>query len=164
MEKLFAEKECRLNSCVLVPLTGDDAPLAARALADIDPWRRAGYRSDKLLGYLLNDDPALSRYQVLVDKKHAGVICIRYPWLHGPYLELIGLFDGYQGRGLGRELMLWFEAQARGRARSLWLAVSTFNTSALRFYKRLGFAEVAALEKLTRDDGDEILMRKIISK
>jgi ribosomal protein S18 acetylase RimI-like enzyme len=94
-------------------------------------------------------------------EEEAGVISLRSPWLKGPYLELLAIFPMFQGRGIGTKLLHWMEQEAvHNGARNLWVCASTFNTAALRFYERYGFAQVAALPGLVDDNSDEILLRK----
>ena len=66
------------------------------------------------------------------------------------------------GRGIGRALMEWAEAEVFDRrcARNLFLLVSDFNTPARRFYERLGFAEVGRLPDYLVAGRDEIIVRK----
>ena len=92
------------------------------------------------------------------------MIVIQDPFLHGPYLKLLAIFPGFQGRKLGLRLLQWMEAEARRvEARQLWVCVSTFNTRARAFYERFGFEAVAVLDKLVSDASDEIFMRKRLS-
>ena len=132
----------------------------SRVLASVDPWRRLGYRSEQLFNYLVRHDPALKRYAVKVSDDTAGVVCVRFPWLIGPFNELLAIFDVHQGKGLGREVMNWMEQAYRPLARNLWTTVSSFNTRARQFYDSIGFSETAVLNDLVADGNDEILLRK----
>ena len=91
----------------------------------------------------------------------AGAMTVRWPWLHGPYLELLAVLPEAQGRGLGGALLGWLIAQVPS-SRNLWVAVSAFNTGARRFYARHGFVEVGTVPGLVRDGFDEILLRKAL--
>jgi ribosomal protein S18 acetylase RimI-like enzyme len=92
------------------------------------------------------------------------VIVVQDPFLHGPYLKLIGILPHFQGQSLGLRLLRWMESEARqAEARQLWLCVSTFNARARAFYERFGFEAVAILDKLASDASDELLMRKRLS-
>ena len=92
-------------------------------LARMDPWRTLRYTSNTLLAYLLRQDTALYRYAVVVPDTTIGVVCVRYPWLRGAYLELIGLEAAYQGLGVGREILRWVEGQARLAVPNVWVLV-----------------------------------------
>ena len=63
-----------------------------------------------------------------------------------------------------RTLAGWFEAEARGHFRNLWLCVSGFNTDAQRLYRAHGFERVATLDGLVREGDDELLMRKRLAR
>lgn len=160
----FAPVPHNLGPCELAPLAPPTAePLAAAlaaGLASIDPWKRLGYGQDALRSYLLRDDPALRRFAICAGGETAGALCVRSPWLRGPYLELLGLLPGFQGRGLGGAALAWFEAQARRTGPNAWVAVSAANGGARRFYARRGFWEIAPLPGLVAAGEDEILLRK----
>ena len=149
-----------LASCTLSSFEDEDAAEISRVLSSMDPWRRLGYRPDQLRSYLVREDPALKRYAVRVSGDSAGVLCVRHPWLLGPYNELLAVYPRFQGRSLGREVLGWMEEQYRATARNIWTTVSSFNTGARRFYAGMGFTEVAPLSDLIERGYDEILLRK----
>jgi ribosomal protein S18 acetylase RimI-like enzyme len=152
-----------LEGCTLTRgLSESDAAVLGEMLGGIDPWLSLGVSPKALAGYLLRDDPALTRYVVRVGdfEEIVGVICIRYPWLRGPYIELLGMSDGYQGRGLGGQVLRWAEAEARRESRNLWVVTSSFNHKARAFYRRHGFYEIGPLKGLVSNEVDEILFRK----
>ena len=84
---------------------------------------------------------------------------MRLNWLRGPHVQFLGILPAFQGGGIGALLLAWIEGQALGE-RNLWLTVSDFNREARAFYERHGFAVVAPLPGLVRDDRVELLMRK----
>lgn len=144
----------------LTPMTAELAETLGPAIAGIEPWSRIAYPAASMTLFLKMDDPALTRMAVLVDDTPAGVIAVRSPWLHGPYLQLLALLPPFQGQGSGAALLDWFERQAAPGRRWLWLCYSSFNTRAGDFYARHGFERVAPLPDLLADGLDEILMRK----
>lgn len=135
------------------PLTGTEPDHYAALLADIDPWRRLGYSAMALANYLDRPDPSLVR-MVMPGR---GLICLRSPWLKGPYIELLAVLPEAQGQGIGRALVDW--AASRGGA-NLWACVSGFNAPARAFYARMGFVEVAPLPGLVEAGETEILLRR----
>lgn len=157
----FVETTADLGDCrLLLGLADGEARRLAGLLAGMDPWHRLGIGESALSGYLLRPDPALRRYAVRVGGQLAGLICVRFPWLRGPFIELLGLGETFQGRGLGTRLLGWAEAEARRESKNLWVSASAFNAGARRFYRRHGFAEVAELEGLVSPGQAEILFRK----
>jgi GNAT superfamily N-acetyltransferase len=163
--KPFAESFYRLSRCQLRTSQEEEATVIGTQLAGMDPWKRLAYPAADLTRYLLGPDPALYRYTVLtLDGALAGVISVRYPWLRGPYLELLGLIVEHQGAGLGSELIEWFEQQARLVTNNAWVLVSAFNRKAYDFYRRHGFVEVGVIQELVRPGYDEILLRKVVTE
>jgi ribosomal protein S18 acetylase RimI-like enzyme len=157
----FAPEVHELGVCRLAPMDEAAAAHLGARMAAMDPWQRLGYAADRLLGYLGADSPALVRYRIDVGGELAGAMTVRWPWLHGPYLELLAVLPQAQGQGLGHALLGWLEAEA-GSSRNLWVVVSAFNPRARRFYARHGFVEVGTVPGLVRDGFDEVLLRKAI--
>ncbi len=161
IEQPFSKTSILLADCVLTrSLSTDDAELLSASFASSEPWLTLGVSNAGLKNYLLREDTNLYRYTVHVNNQLAGVICLRYPWLRGPYIELLGLIEIYRGHGLGTQLLNWAETEARYQSNNLWLVTSSFNQRALQFYSRHGFQSVGTLEGLVHPDYDEILLRK----
>ncbi len=146
---------------IIRPLHLGEARPLAEALAGMDPWGRLGFKPAVLTTYLEKRDGALSVYGIEIGGHLAGGMTLRYPWLKGPYLELLAVLPAYQKHGLGRLALEWAMARARhGGAGNLWACVSAFNTPARAFYHRLGFVETCQLDDLVRDGEAEMLLRK----
>ncbi|MBK8208600.1 MAG: GNAT family N-acetyltransferase [Rhodospirillales bacterium] len=145
----------------LLPLvdTSDAAAIAALLVVE-DPWRTLGYQEETVSRYLMRPDPALHRFRLMREGVLVGVLGIRYPWLRGPYIELIGVTPEARGFGLGGAVVTWIEEEARGEAANLWACVSESNADARRFYARRGFIEVAPIDDLVARGHAEILLRK----
>ena len=126
----------------------------------MDPWRTLESTPEALSGYLLRPDASLSRYGMYTDDQLAGVISIRYPWLRGPYIELLGVLDGFQGQGIGREVLEWVCDAAQPFAKNIWIAASGFNARALAIYQKLGFTPAGELPDLVKEGYMEYLLRK----
>lgn len=162
-QKAFSQSVVHLDSCQLsMPFTNGQAQAVAEMLARSEPWLSLKFSASALANYLLRDDPALRRYAISVDGDLAGVICVRYPWLRGPYIELLGLSPNHRGKGLGRQVLDWAEAEARREARNLWVLTSSFNHAALHFYESLGFNPIGPIQGLVSPEHDEILLRKCL--
>jgi diamine N-acetyltransferase len=131
----------------------------SRALALMDPWLKLDYKPEALAFYLLRADPALKRYSVTVTGKVSGVLSVRFPWLFGPFIELIALFDGSRGMGYGRQLIDWIIGYFPPSP-NLWATVSSFNLDAQVFYRSTGFEQITILEDLIKPGWHEILLRK----
>lgn len=156
----FSAESYRLSSCTLISLTANEAEPLSAQLATMNPWFSLGYNAEGLLRYLLRPDPALYRFAVRVGATAQGLVCVRYPWLRGPCLELLAVLAGQQRRGLGGEVMSWLQAQCPRTAPNIWTLTSSFNTGARAFYRSHGFTEVVSLPNLITSGSDEILLRK----
>lgn len=157
----FSRHRYRLESCTLERLLQWKEALAISAmLAAMDPWRTLGYSADQIARYMVRDDPGLFRYLVRVGDEPAGVIGVRYPWLRGATIEVIGVAATHQHAGLGSALVDWLVVHTRSEAENLWAVVSSFNSAARRFYAARGFVEVATLPDLICTGYAEILVRK----
>jgi GNAT superfamily N-acetyltransferase len=135
----------------------------AEMLAVSEPWASLEFSAASLASYLRRDDAALRQYLVSVDGNVAGVICVRHPWLRGPYIELLGISPDYRGKGIGKQVLSWVETEARLEAKNLWVLTSSFNHQALNFYQNLGFHPIGPIQGLVTPEHDEILLRKIIT-
>ncbi|MCY4105285.1 MAG: GNAT family N-acetyltransferase [Chloroflexi bacterium] len=81
-----------------------------------------------------------------------------------PYLRLIAVHPGEQGKGIGPLLLREAESWAREIQGSLTLLVSDFNHSAQRFYRREGYRETGRIPRLVLDDVDEIIYHKALEE
>lgn len=146
---------CRLQST----MTHEEARHISHLLAHMDPWLSLGFSAEALCNYLSRDDPALSRYRIFHDEELIGVLCIRYPWLRGPYIELLGLEPNYQGKGIAKQIIGWIEQRTMPHAKNIWIAASSFNTRALSAYEKYGFQHVGSVDDLVTDGKSEIILR-----
>jgi ribosomal protein S18 acetylase RimI-like enzyme len=162
MINVFAASEHLLGACSLRPLTAEMALAAADELANLDPWLTLGYKPESLAHYLQRADVSLHKFLIAAFGQPVGIVCCRYPWLFGPFLELLAVYPQFQGQGFGREILSWLENPEAFA--NLWTTVSAFNLRALNFYTKFGFAEVGLLTELVRAGFDEILLRKSVRK
>ncbi len=155
--------ECLDSAQLSKNLTEQQAIEIAEMLSISDPWKTLKFSTSTLVNYLMREDPSLRRYGVSDKGTLVGIICIRHPWLRGPYIELLGLFPSARGKGIGKKLIAWAETEARREAKNLWVIASSFNLQALNFYQRLGFYPIGTLQGLVTPEYDEILLRKSLS-
>lgn len=144
--------------------TPDEAALIGAGLAGIDPWARLGVSAATMTAFLGASNDIRRCFTILDDGRPAGTVAVMFPWLAGPYLNLLGLFAAYQGRGLGSVALDWLESEATiARARNCFLCVSAFNDRAIAFYKAAGYQQAGRLDDLVVEGEDELLMRKRLS-
>jgi diamine N-acetyltransferase len=152
---------CDLGRARLVALEPRVSASLAASIVAIPPWSVMSYPADAMARFLAASDGGASRYLVEVGGEEAGAVSVRFPWLKGPYLELVALLPRFQSQGIGASILAWFEQEGlRLGARNLWVCASSFNARALRFYGRHGFQPAATLPGLVADSYDEILLRK----
>ncbi|MDR3556193.1 MAG: GNAT family N-acetyltransferase [Syntrophobacteraceae bacterium] len=131
-------------------------------LCSMEPWLTMEYTPEAFEFYLLHADPALARHVVMIAGEVAGILSLRNPWLFGPLIELLALFDGFRNKGIGGTIVEW--VGKRYKAENLWVTVASFNLAALRFYKRAGFEKTATLENLIKPGWNEVLLRKRVGQ
>lgn len=160
----FEIKQYQLSGKItLEPLTPHQALQAGEQMARINPWSKIGIASEAIISYLDDLSPSATKLGIWYESRFAGVVCVRYPWLKGPYLELLGLFPAFQGQGIGSVVMDWFETQGRAaQSRNLWLLASDFNHAGIAFYERHGFTQITTLKDLSGEGIHDILMRKAL--
>lgn len=159
----FAADVYPLPPFTLRTLPPSEAERIGARLATMDPWKRLGYSAPALGRSLANPDPALNRFVIYDTEEMIGVVCVRFPWLRGPYLELLAIFSEAQGRGMGRAILTWLEEQARLTSSNIWALTSEFNHRARAFYRAGGFVEIAPLPGLVASETSEILLRKVLT-
>jgi GNAT superfamily N-acetyltransferase len=143
------------------PLRVEQAQRLAEAFAAIDPWASYPYPASALAQYFRATEPGAPRFALFLHGDLVGVLGLRVNWLRGPYVQFLGILPSFQRQGIGARVLAWVEAEARGaKERNLWVAASDFNTEAIRFYERHGFAPVASLDDLVREGRSEVLLRK----
>lgn len=146
------------------PMRVDVARALATAFSGIEPWSRYPFTADQLFAVLSQAGDGIDTMCIVNDGQPAGAAVIKRGWLTGSYLQFLGIVPDQTSRGLGAAFLIDWETRAQGRGeRNLWVATSTFNTGAMRFYQRHGFHPVAKLDSLLRDGFDEILLRKSLT-
>jgi GNAT superfamily N-acetyltransferase len=163
LQRTFGNSTEKLDGCRLSSLsTNEQAQAIAGMLAVSEPWVSLKFSAASLANYLMRDDAALHRYVISVEDDLAGVICVRFPWLRGPYIELLGVSPNQRGKGIGKQVLAWVETEARRESKNLWVLTSSFNLQAQNFYQSLGFHPIGPIQGLVSPEHDEILLRKCL--
>jgi len=160
--KPFSKSQYKLKTCRLRLIRKNEVSTLASTISSMNPWRSLGYSRKRLADFLRKPEPSCRRYLIIYSGQSAGVICVQYPWLRGAYIGLLAIFEGFKGKGIGGEVLIWLEEQTGSKYKNIWALVSSFNAQAREFYKKQGFKEVAALPDLVKPGFDEILIRKIL--
>jgi diamine N-acetyltransferase len=142
-------------------ITPDEATAIGAMAATMDPWARYPITAEQLGAFFARVRPDAPRFGIQVAGTLEGAFAICTDWFAGPYIQTFALAPRCQGRGIGSRVLAFIEGEARRtHQRNLWVAASDFNINAHRFYERHGFAHIAAVPALLRDDRDEFLFRK----
>ena len=126
----------------------------------MDPWAAYGTPPARLATFFAAEEQDAVRRAIRVEGRMAGVVVMRSPWLHGPYLQFLGVLPAHQEQGIGAAVLDWIVAEAPPGTRNLWLCVSAINVRARAFYERNGYRLAAELPGLAADHMDELLMRR----
>lgn len=138
----------------------DHASALADQFAAMSPWSRYPFSAKALTAYLAQHEAGAPRYVIHANGQLAGALGLRLNWLRGPYVQFLGILPAHQRHGAGRAVMSQVITDARANTdRNVWVAASSFNADALRFYERLGFTRTALLDGLVQDGIDEVLLR-----
>lgn len=148
------------RALALGQFSAGSADVLGPATAAIGPWAHYGFNGSKIAANFTSRSEGVKRFQIECAGELAGAIIVVSPWLAGPYLQMLAILPPFQNMGVGARILAWFEAEARGHFRNLWLCVSGFNDNAQRFYQTHGYQRVATLDDLMRDGDAELLMRK----
>jgi ribosomal protein S18 acetylase RimI-like enzyme len=144
----------------LEPISAQAARKLGLIFSSIDPWKKVDWPAERLETFLAGKVPGASRYLIRHCDELVGAVAVSSPWLHGAYLNFLGIVPGKQNTGIGTVVMDCFETEASSTYRNLWVCVSAFNHRAARFYDARGYTRTAILESLIVEGEDEILLRK----
>ena len=75
-----------------------------------------------------------------------------------PYLHLIAVKEEYRGKGIGKQLVEYFEEISDKD--KFFLAVADYNPNAKRFYESIGYRQVGEIPGLYREGITEYIMMK----
>ncbi len=94
-------------------------------------------------------------------------ICVGFLWylpkgaFHSfPYLHIISIKKDYRSKGIGKNLINFFEEVICADASKIFLVVADFNPDAKRFYEKIGYQQVGTIPNLYRKGITEYLMVK----
>ena len=160
MKELPVFEPSRFPRQTLLPMNAEWAVLFGDGLARMDPWLRLGYSAASLTRYFSANTPERQGWVVLAGGTPAACFTVRTNWLRGPLLELLAVLPQQQGKGIGKDILLWLAEETRRQGKAnLWTISSEFNHAALAFYQRQGFEEAGVLPDLITLGETERLLR-----
>ncbi len=108
----------------------------------------------------------IAKEEIYVASDEAGE-CVGFVWFvlggafHSfPYLHIIAVKEAVRGRGIGKQLLAFFEETVFPVSSKVFLVVADFNPDAKRLYKRLGYRQVGEIPNLYKAGVTEYLMMK----
>ncbi len=150
-------------SVEISPARDDEREWAAEVMAGSDPWIVLG-RGLPACRVRCND-PEHHLFVARLGGDPCAFILIHPRGVAGsPYVASVAVAERYRGRGIGTQLLSFAEDLFRGRARYIFLCVSSFNVRARALYERLGYSVVGELKDYVIDGASETLMHKRLSK
>ncbi|HFC11346.1 MAG TPA: GNAT family N-acetyltransferase [Anaerolineae bacterium] len=147
---------------IITPLQHQsDAQLCAEFMYTSDPWQRLQSSYTGLLAMFADESKEI--YVAKMANELVGFMVLHMNGAFVGYLQTIGVFPAWQGRGIGRKLIAFAEKRVFTDSPNLFLCVSSFNKRAQKFYQTLGYAVVGELKDYLVAGHAEILMRKSIA-
>ncbi|SHI10741.1 GNAT family N-acetyltransferase [Sporanaerobacter acetigenes] len=94
------------------------------------------------------------------DNKIIGWLRYSYFWDNTPFINMIYLNENYRNKGVGKQLVRFWEAEMRSKGYELVMTSTLSNEQAQHFYRRLGYKDSGSL--LLDNEPLEIIFTKRI--
>ena len=139
-------------SIKIVPMTRTHIPACNEIVSSSEPWKTLRETVDFL--------PSIKRkhaFVAVIEGAVAGfVIFTPEPvFARGGYLRAIGVASAIRGSGIGKLLMAFAERTTAKKAPNFFLCVSSFNKTAMAFYRKCGYAKIGKIDGLIRKGAAE---------
>ncbi|WP_236660226.1 GNAT family N-acetyltransferase [Isachenkonia alkalipeptolytica] len=147
---------------MIVPGSPKDLHACCKILENSELGRIYFFDKDpgRMLSKALNNEEI---YVVLDDQNNCiGFILFELKGTFGkyPYLHMIVVEREFRGKGIGRELIYYFENVIAAEYDKVFLLVGDFNKRAKELYRQLGYEEIGILSDFYRKGVNEYLMGK----
>jgi [ribosomal protein S18]-alanine N-acetyltransferase len=150
-----------MNEINIKPAKYPERQWAARIISESEPWITLGINYERCLKVC--HDPEFQMYIAHIDRNPCGVIIMDPRGLAGsPYVKLIAVDPGYRNRKIGAAMLGYVENEFHGKARFIFLCVSSFNKQAQKFYAAHGFTQIGELKDFIIRGASELIMQKQI--
>lgn len=94
------------------------------------------------------------------DNKVIGWLRYNYFWDNTPFMNILYLNESYRGKGIGKELVRFWETEMKSKGYELVMTSTLSNEQAQHFYRKLGYKDSGSL--LLDDEPLEIIFTKSI--
>jgi len=93
-----------------------------------------------------------------------GVMRYNLFWDNTPFLTLIHMEESHQGKGYGRQAMVFWENEMRGLGYKMVMTSTQVNEQAQHFYRKLGYIERGGifLDNTPLEQPQEMFMVKVL--
>ena len=130
--------------------------------------------TDKLFWYTLDKHMSESEFELKVRDKRGYVIgdgdisvgIMRYNlfWDNIPFLTLIYIDEAYQGKGFGKQAMLYWENEMREHGYKMVMTSTRVDEQAQHFYRKLGYKDSGCLilDNTPFEQPQEMFMTKML--
>ena len=149
----------QMNEGNILKATPAEKDWAAELMAHSQPWIRLGVSIQQCRDACY--DPGNTLYVAHNGDKAAGFIILQPRGVAGsPYIKSICINEKFRSQRIGENLIHFAEELYRPLSKHLFLCVSSFNTRAQEFYRRLGYAQAGEFKDYILDGESEILFHK----
>lgn len=94
------------------------------------------------------------------NNKIIGWLRYNYFWDNTPFMNMLYIIDNYRNKGIGKELVLFWENEMKKKGYELLMTSTQSNEGAQHFYRKLGYEDSGSL--LLPNEPLEIIFIKII--
>jgi GNAT superfamily N-acetyltransferase len=129
------------------------------------------YAADDDLRLLSQADPhtrameqKIARREVLIARLEGsavGWLRFNYFWDAIPFMNMLFVLEAHRGRGVGAQLVSFWEAEMRNRGHHQLLTSTQADETAQHFYRRLGYKDIGRF-RLPSEPSDELLLHKTL--
>lgn len=144
---------------VVIPAETEDIEICAGLMSSSSPWKDLYFSFEQCLSLLRA--PGLQVYCTHEGTQLTAFLASLSRNIGGePMIEYICVRDDYRSRGIGTQLIEFFEDRLFPDADNLYMFVSDINPKALSLYRRLGYVVVGQLPNYNLPGQTEFLIRK----
>lgn len=131
------------------------------------------YASEAHFQYIVDNDKHVSRELIQTKIKEKEIIIVSngenknigwlrygYFWDNTPFMNMLYLDEGYRYKGIGKELVEFWESEMKSKGYQLVLTSTLANEQAQHFYRKLGYKDSGSL--LLENEPLEIIFTKEI--
>lgn len=97
---------------------------------------------------------------IRVEDQNVGWMRFNYFWDNTPFMNMIWIDEPYRGQGIGKQVVLYWEALMKDKGFQTVMTSTQSNESAQHFYRKLGYKDMGSL--LFENEPLEVIMIKKI--